>query len=422
MTNEQHTIREIFQPKHCQHFNSTEKTTDSLGIRLSEAMGTVLDTDSRTLDPLYNVVNPEALNEIFTLDSSHQLSTEVIFSWHDHAIRVRQPGEIYITNEPLVPELDADLPLATEFAGAPFGSTDAITYEYAPTDDLGTEVVLAVANAIGIDSQAVTERLADRINPDALNELFQPLADGTLRTNGYVSFGFEGYFITVSGNGMITIRSELAHLRENGGNILVIGDVPGDVFNAERSYLMNDPDSTRYDLFALLDRSPTALHRQATPAQPLPGTVEIVDYQAAVRSTAAATTSPQKNAQITPISGTLADLQTALIHAVAMQEEYVRDDRSIGVQLYLDTLQPVMEAATTDIATFLTPICRAVRGVEGLGYYTLPQERDSLPMDKIGSVFDATIELRVSERGPEQRWTLPKTGYTTEWFPIIENR
>ena len=185
---------------------------------------------------------------------------------------------------------------------------------------------------------------------------------------------------------------------------------------------MNDPDSTRYGLFALLDRSPTAFQRQTTPAQPLPGTVEIVDYQAAVRSTAAATSCPQENAQITSISGTLTDLQNTLIHSVALQEEYVRDDRSIDVQLYVDTLQPVMEAATTDIATFLTPICRAVRGVEGLGYHTLPQDRDSLPMDEIGSVFDATIELRVSERGPEQRWILPKTGYTTEWFPIIESR
>jgi Halobacterial output domain 1 len=421
MVSEQHTIREIFQSEHCQHFCPTEHN-DSLSTQLSEAMGTIMDTDPRTLDPLYNVINPEALNELFTLDSAHQLSTEVIFSWHDHAIRVRQPGEIYITDEPLVPELDADLPLATEFAGAPFGSTDAITYEYAPTDDLGTEVVLAVANAIGVDSQAVTERLADRINPDALNDLFQPLSDGTPRTNGYVSFGFEGYFITVSGNGMITIRSELAHLKEKGGNILVVGDVPGDVFNAERFYLMNESDSTRYELFALLDRSPTVLQGHATPAQPLPGTVEIVDYQAAVRSTAAATTNPQENAQITPISGTLADLQTALIHSVALQEEYVRDDRPIDVQLYVDTLQPVVEAASTDIATFLPPICRAVCGVEGLGYYTLPQDRDSLPMDEIGSVFDATIELHVSEQGPEQRWILPKTGYTTEWFPIIESR
>ncbi|WP_266081288.1 DUF7504 family protein [Haladaptatus caseinilyticus] len=421
MVSEQHTIRDIFQSEHCQHFSPTEDN-GSLSTQLSEAMGTVMDIDPRILDPLYNEINPEALNEIFTLDSTHQRTPEVIFSWHDHAIQVRQPGEIYITNEPLVPELDADLPLATEFAGAPFGSTDAITYEYAPTDDLGTEVVLAVTNAIGIDSQAVTERLADRINPDALNELFQPLADGTPRTNGYVSFGFEGYFVTVSGNGMVTIRSELGQLKEKGGNILVVGDVPSDVFDAERSYLMNDPDSTRYDLFALLDRSPTALQRQATPAQPPLNTVEIVDYQAAVRSTAAAVTSPQENVQITPISGTLTDLQTALIHSVALQEEYVRDDRPIDVQLYVDTLQPVVEATSTDIAMFLTPICRAVRGVRGLGYYTLPQDRDSFPMDEIESVFDATIELRVSERGPEQRWILPKTGYTTEWFPIIENR
>ncbi|MFB9809362.1 HalOD1 output domain-containing protein [Haladaptatus pallidirubidus] len=422
MTSEQHTIHEIFQPKHCQHFSSTEGTTDTLGIRLSEAMGTVLDTDPRTLDPLYNVINPEALNELFTLNSSHQSSTEIIFSWYDHAIRIQQPGKIHITNEPLVPELDADLPLATEFVGAPFGSTDAISYEYAPTDDLGTEVVLAVANASGIDTQEVTERLADRINTDALNELFQPLADGTPRTDGYVSFGFEGYFVTVSGDGVITIRSELAQLKEQGGNILVVGDVPSDVFNAERAYLMNDPDSIRHDLVALLDRTPTAFQRQATPVRPGPSNIEIFDYQTAVRSTAAPTSSPQEKVQITPISGTLTDLQNTLIQSVAMQDDLIRDNRSTDIQVYVDSLQPVIEATSIDIGSFLTPICRAIRGVEGLGYYTLPHDRGSLAVHEIESTFDAVIELRVSERGPKQRWILPQTGYTTEWFAIIERR
>ncbi|WP_231188672.1 HalOD1 output domain-containing protein [Haladaptatus sp. DYF46] len=421
MTSEQHSIRDIFRSQHCQHFSTTEDTTDTLDIRLSKAMGTVLETDPRTLDPLYTVINPEALNELFTLQSSHQSSTEIIFSWHDHAIRIQQPGEIQITNEPLVPKLDADLPLATEFAGAPFGSTDTISYEYAPTDDLGTEVVLAVANASGIDTQEVTERLADRINPDALTDLFQPLADGTPRTNGYVSFGFEGYFVTVSGDGMITIRSELAQLKEQGGNILVAGDVPRDVFNDERSYLMQDYDATRYDLFAMLDHSPTALQRQAVPAQPTPSHVEVLDFQeATVRSTAVPATSLHEKAQIFPITGTLSDLQNALIQSIARQDSHVGDIGTIDVQLYVDSLQPVMEAPSTDIATFLTPICRAVRGVEGLGYYTLPCDRDSLPVHEIESVFDAVIELRVSERGPEQRWVLRKTGYTTEWFPIIK--
>ncbi|WP_425556758.1 DUF7504 family protein, partial [Haladaptatus pallidirubidus] len=155
---------------------------------------------------------------------------------------------------------------------------------------------------------------------------------------------------------------------------------------------------------------------------PGPSNIEIFDYQTAVRSTAAPTSSPQEKVQITPISGTLTDLQNTLIQSVAMQDDLIRDNRSTDIQVYVDSLQPVIEATSIDIGSFLTPIGRAIRGVEGLGYYTLPHDRDSLAVHEIEPIFDAVIELRVSERGPKQRWILPQTGYTTEWFTIIERR
>ena len=420
MISEQHTIRDIFQPEYCQHFSATKDNTDTLSIRLSEAMGAVLDTDPHALDSLYNVVDPEALNDIFTPNSHHRPSTEIIFSWHNHAIRIQQPGEIHITNEPLVPELDANLSLATDFSSVPASSPQAISHEYAATENVGTEVILAVADASGVSPREVTERLADQINPEALTDLFQPLADGTPRTDGYVSFGFEGYFVIVSAEGVITICSELTQLKEKGGNILIVGDVPCDVFNDERAYLMKDSSSNRYDLFALLDRSPTELQHQATPVQLTPGQVDILDYKAPVRSTSAAATSPQGTTCITPITGTLADLQHALIQSVAMHE-HAGDGRTTDAQLYVDSLLPVIDEPSTDVTTFLKPICRAVRGVNALGYFSLPIDRDMLSVYEIESAFDAMIELRVTEHGPEQRWLLPETGYTTEWFSIIDD-
>ncbi|GAA0258991.1 hypothetical protein GCM10009000_089870 [Halobacterium noricense] len=45
------------------------------------------------------------------------------------------------------------------------------------------------------------------INPEALDELFAPKADGTPRTNGSVSFQYAGYQVTVSSEGTVELEA-----------------------------------------------------------------------------------------------------------------------------------------------------------------------------------------------------------------------
>jgi hypothetical protein len=46
------------------------------------------------------------------------------------------------------------------------------------------------------------------IDPEALDALFAPRADGTSRPVGEVSFHYEGYWVTVSSEGVVEIQPD----------------------------------------------------------------------------------------------------------------------------------------------------------------------------------------------------------------------
>ncbi|WP_227380787.1 HalOD1 output domain-containing protein [Haladaptatus halobius] len=72
---------------------------------------------------------------------------------------------------------------------------------------LSTNVLTAVADAKG-QSPVDLEPLYQVINPEALDALFAPRADGTPRTHGSVSFQYAGYWVTVSTEGAVELESD----------------------------------------------------------------------------------------------------------------------------------------------------------------------------------------------------------------------
>ncbi|WP_227376313.1 DUF7504 family protein [Haladaptatus halobius] len=426
MTSEPYLSQDLFQPGLCHQVSVDENGQEPLSMRVSEAMATVVKNDPHEIPPLYDVIDPDALNNIFhplsaDTQQSGQSPTEILFSWCDHAVRVRQTGEISITNESIIPQIGTEAVLSAMFSAEALSDTDGVASEYAPAEDVGTAVVLAIADEVGVEPRELQEQLSDRINPDALTNLFGPKLDGTLRTGGYVSFAFQGYFVTVSSDGTITLQSELAQLKQDGGNVLVVGDVPDDVFNTTRSFLGGEPKPTQHNLFALLDRSPAALQQSATPRQPTLGTSEILDHQIPVRSAGASESpaeQPTQNTQITQIEGDLSNLRRALIQSLTRYEHDTDDSDMADLRLYMDSLRPILDDADTDVATFLQPLQHAVSAVGAVGYYLLPGDRNAPGIRELKADFDAVIELRIGTSGPEQRWSLRQTGYTTRWFSI----
>lgn len=67
---------------------------DSLSLSVIDALATELDADPVELEPLYNVIDPEALDQLFQDDGSATVT--VRFTYDGHAVDVRSDGTIQI--------------------------------------------------------------------------------------------------------------------------------------------------------------------------------------------------------------------------------------------------------------------------------------------------------------------------------------
>lgn len=71
--------------------------------------------------------------------------------------------------------------------------------------DLTATIVHALADLMGGDVTGTEFSLYDSVDPDALDRIFAPRADGTARPPGHVAFSVEGYRVTVYSDGEIAI-------------------------------------------------------------------------------------------------------------------------------------------------------------------------------------------------------------------------
>ncbi len=80
-----------------------------------------------------------------------------------------------------------------------------VQHDFDGSAELTTTLAHAISDVTGIDVTDTGFTLNDHVNPEALDLLFKPKADGTPRTNGHVSFTVWGYQVTVYSNGQIAI-------------------------------------------------------------------------------------------------------------------------------------------------------------------------------------------------------------------------
>nr|WP_227378589.1 HalOD1 output domain-containing protein [Haladaptatus halobius] len=72
---------------------------------------------------------------------------------------------------------------------------------------LSERVITAIVDAKG-QSPNDLEPLYNAIDPEALDALFAPQADGTTRARGSVSFQYAGYWITVSSENAVEFKAD----------------------------------------------------------------------------------------------------------------------------------------------------------------------------------------------------------------------
>lgn len=67
---------------------------DSISLSLIEALAAELDTDPVELEPLYHVVDPEALDQLFQGNAT--VNARVQFQYGEHTVEVRSDGTITV--------------------------------------------------------------------------------------------------------------------------------------------------------------------------------------------------------------------------------------------------------------------------------------------------------------------------------------
>lgn len=359
------------------------------------------------LRPLNDTIDADALDRL--LDDADETANDawptVVFTYANYRVCVTADGQVTLSN-----------PGATNISVVDEWTHVSIV-ETTDETDVTTRAVSAVAEHSGQDLAKVRSAIGNVVDIDAIARLGEERGNGASRSGATVLFSVLGYDVVVESNGTIAVGSTLRRLKQTGGNVLIAGAVPDALTDVASANLLGDPERGRRHVFALLDRDDTVVPARlgstdATAAR-------VVDYAAASRSAASARPTVDDGRAVTDEPTDLDELGTAIETQIRTLVAGTTLCEPGELRLCVDSLRPVLDQRDAEGAVaFLEPICDSVRDVSGLAHYVLPVDRDEPVVRTLESLFDATIELRVSESSPEQRWHLHESNYTTDWFAL----
>ncbi|WP_436935589.1 HalOD1 output domain-containing protein [Halovenus marina] len=97
-------------------------------------------------------------------------------------------------------------------------------YEIGSDESVSTAVVCAVSAVEGVDQRSLRP-LADVLDPDALDALFDSRGDGTSRTGGRLPFIYSKCCVTVDNGEYLTLHPIDPRIREERGPDVVARDI-----------------------------------------------------------------------------------------------------------------------------------------------------------------------------------------------------
>ncbi|WP_458190733.1 DUF7504 family protein [Haladaptatus sp. NG-WS-4] len=294
-----------------------------------------------------------------------------------------------------------------------------IQYDRENDYSMGAAIVQAMVEETEVDAADVPRSFYECIDPDALDDLFRPQMSGTPRVNGELSFSFVGHYITVRSDDHITIESELGRLKRTGGNILLTGNIPEDVLNRVSAQFLGDSKFKRTSFFALYGRDTEIAQTRLSQARGPSDRAHIVTHESIARSAADVQSNQPSQLSVSTVTESLEEFQTTIQDQLFDLQQQRNGFDPAELRFCFDSIQHLMEKEGAEsVERFLTAIMEAIEDMRGLGHYILSDEYNSRSVQTIQSKFDVTIELKIGERGPEQRWHLHDTEHTTKWFPV----
>jgi hypothetical protein len=226
--------------------------------------------------------------------------------------------------------------------------------------------------------------------------------------------------------------TELERLKQSGVSLLVLGDPESSPDIC--AHLLGDDTEVRRRLHV-------SVGRRATPgARPSPdpsrlGVVEVAADRTRSSSEAASRPTPtddlptpDRPAGVEPAESvawysrlaSLDDLPGVARHVHRHLQRFETHDPSPSeIRVCVDSLDPLVEAVDRrDLFRFLHVLTSRVRAAKAMGHVHLSAAADAVTVGTLRPLFDATVEVRTTADGPQQRWTLSEAGLQTDWLPL----
>lgn len=294
-----------------------------------------------------------------------------------------------------------------------------IQYDWESDHSMGAVIVQAMVEEARVDATDVPQSFYESIDPDALDDLFRPQISGSSRMKGKLSFSFAGHYVTARSDGHITVESELGRVKRTGGNVMLTGDVPENVFNQLSAQLLGDVAFDRTSLFALYGRNADVAQSRLSQAGVSSDHAHILTHEPVARSAAQDQSNQSGRMSISSIVGSLEEFQSAIREQVFDLQQERNGFDSAELRFCFDSLQLLLEEEGTETTNqFITAVTETIEDVNGFGHFVLPNTYDSPPVQAVRALFDVIIEIKIGVDGLEQRFHLQDTSHTTQWFPI----
>lgn len=211
-----------------------------------------------------------------------------------------------------------------------------------------------------------------------------------------------------------TFTQALASLKRRGSNLLLVGAANDHTHGEACRRFLGEDSTDRRRLFVFTDRDRCSADRPSTVA----GEAAVIQYDTPTRGAAAAVGSQADSLRPHQHVSDLAGLGAAVNESI---EEFQRpgDLDPADLRLCFDSLRPLLEDHDEqEMFRFVHALTSDVRSARGMGHYHLPVAFDNATVRTLSPLFDAVVEIRSHDSGPQQRWHLRDADITTDWLTL----
>ncbi|MGB9963855.1 hypothetical protein [Halobacterium sp. CBA1126] len=221
--------------------------------------------------------------------------------------------------------------------------------------------------------------------------------------------------------------TELAALKRDGCNVLVVSDAAGREAACER--LLGAPELDRRHVFLQTEADVSTVLDRHRPRRTDPSTLGVVDAtpETGVRSAAAATPSTELQRPLGEWYERVDDPTDFAALTTAVTDAFDRvaatADNPGELRFCVDGLDPFFDAVRSGdldeerLFRFLHLLASSVRDADGMGHFHVSASADDDLLATVEPLFDATLSVETDDGGTaRQRWRLHDSGRVTDWF------